>query len=107
MQVVILDVLLALLALFQRVFDTPSRGVGFRVMEMGYHAIFAFSFACFVYSIFSCVLGRMLNLPILAVATDRQLYTGITLSEEQLKYAKRRAKEAGLEAKSEFLNGIE
>ncbi|WOL14325.1 protein TIC 20-II, chloroplastic [Canna indica] len=73
MQAVVLDVLLALPALFQRVFGTPSRGVGFRVMEMGYHAIFAFSFACFVYSMFSCVLGRTPNLPIVAAAADRQL----------------------------------
>ncbi|WOL20726.1 hypothetical protein Cni_G29532 [Canna indica] len=73
MQVVVLDVLLALPALFQLVFDTPSRGVGFRVMEMGYHAIFAFSFACFVYSIFSCVLGRTSNLSIVVAVADQQL----------------------------------
>ncbi|CAD5179710.1 unnamed protein product [Musa acuminata subsp. malaccensis] len=73
MQAVVLDVLLALPALLQRVFGTPSRGVGFRVMEMGYHAIFAFSVACFLYALLSCVLGRTPHLPLVATAADRQL----------------------------------
>ncbi|RWW07701.1 hypothetical protein BHE74_00018528 [Ensete ventricosum] len=73
MQAVVLDVLLALPALLQRVFGTPSRGVGFRIMEMGYHAIFAFSVACFLYALLSCVLGRTPHLPLVAAAADRQL----------------------------------
>ncbi|KAJ6853499.1 putative protein TIC 20-v, chloroplastic [Iris pallida] len=73
MQAVVLDVLLALPSLLQRVLGTPTRGVGFRVLELGYDAIFVFAAGCFVYAVVSCVLGRTPYLPIVATAADRQL----------------------------------
>ncbi|KAJ0981523.1 hypothetical protein J5N97_009778 [Dioscorea zingiberensis] len=36
MQAVVLDVFLALLSLIQRAFNVPTRGLGFRVLEIGY-----------------------------------------------------------------------
>ncbi|XP_042431009.1 protein TIC 20-II, chloroplastic-like [Zingiber officinale] len=73
MQAVVLDVFLALPSLLQRVFGTPSRGIGFRVLEIGYHAVFVFSIACFVYSVINCILGKTHYLPIVASAAERQL----------------------------------
>ncbi|KAJ0973023.1 hypothetical protein J5N97_020982 [Dioscorea zingiberensis] len=73
MQAVVLDVLLALPSLIQRVFGVPARGIGFRVLEIGYDALFLFTAACFVYSLMSCVLGKTPYLPLVAAAADRQL----------------------------------
>lgn len=73
MQAVVLDVLLAIPSLLQRVFGVPTRGVGLKVMEFGYDGIFLFAAGCFVYSVVSCVLGRTPYLPIVATAADRQL----------------------------------
>ncbi|XP_072981684.1 protein TIC 20-II, chloroplastic [Typha angustifolia] len=73
MQAVVLDVLLALPVLLQRVFGVPARGLGFKVLEIGYDVVFVFAAVCFVYSVVSCVLGRTPYLPIVATAADRQL----------------------------------
>lgn len=73
MQAVVLDVLLAIPSLLQRVFGVPARGVGFKVMELGFDGIFLFAAGCFFYSLISCILGRTPYLPIVANAADRQL----------------------------------
>uniref|UniRef100_A0A1D1ZB59 Protein TIC 20 n=1 Tax=Anthurium amnicola TaxID=1678845 RepID=A0A1D1ZB59_9ARAE len=73
MQAVVLDVFLALPTLVQRVLGTPAGGLGFRLLELGYGAIFAFAAACFLYGVVSCVLGKTPYLPIVASAADRQL----------------------------------
>ncbi|RWR96802.1 protein TIC 20-II, chloroplastic [Cinnamomum micranthum f. kanehirae] len=72
MQAVVLDVLLAIPLLLQRILS-PSRGLGFRILMLGYNAIFVFVVACFLYSIVFCILGRTPYLPIVASAADRQL----------------------------------
>lgn len=72
MQAVVLDVLLAIPLLLQRILS-PSGGLGFRVLMLGYNAIFVFIVACFLYSVVYCVLGRTPYLPIVASAADRQL----------------------------------
>ncbi|KAK8938012.1 hypothetical protein KSP40_PGU017477 [Platanthera guangdongensis] len=73
MQAVVLDVLLALPALLQRIFGMPARGLGFRLLEVGYDVIFVFTAGCFLYGLVSCVLGKTPYLPLVASAADRQL----------------------------------
>lgn len=74
MQAVVLDVFLALPTLVQRIFGVPSRGIGFKILEFGYNAVFLFSFGCFIYGLVSSVLGKTPYLPIVASAADRQLW---------------------------------
>ncbi|XP_020595754.1 protein TIC 20-II, chloroplastic [Phalaenopsis equestris] len=73
MQAVVLDVLLALPALLQRIFGVPARGVGFRLLEVCYNVIFVVTAGCFLYGLVSCVLGKTPYLPLVASAADRQL----------------------------------
>ncbi|KAL0923576.1 hypothetical protein M5K25_007637 [Dendrobium thyrsiflorum] len=73
MQAVVLDVLLALPALLQRIFGVPARGLGFRLLEVGYNVIFMIAAGCFLYGLVSCVLGKTPYLPLVASAADRQL----------------------------------
>ncbi|XP_010247160.1 PREDICTED: protein TIC 20-II, chloroplastic [Nelumbo nucifera] len=72
MQAVVLDVLLVLPLLFQRIFN-PSKGLGFKLVVMGYNGLFVFIVACFLYSLGFCILGRTPYLPFVADAADRQL----------------------------------
>ncbi|XP_058094209.1 protein TIC 20-II, chloroplastic [Magnolia sinica] len=72
MQAVVLDVLLAIPLLLQRIFS-PERGLGFRFVVMGYDALFVFIVACFLYSVGFCILGKTPYLPFVASAADRQL----------------------------------
>ncbi|PKA66707.1 Protein TIC 20-II, chloroplastic [Apostasia shenzhenica] len=73
MQAVVLDVLLAVPALLQSIFGVPARGLGFRLLEVGYDAIFVVAAGCFLYGLVSCVLGKTPYLPLVASAADRQL----------------------------------
>ncbi|KAF5203260.1 Tic 20-v protein [Thalictrum thalictroides] len=72
MQAVVLDVLLSLPLLFQRVFS-PGKGLGLKLLVMGYNSIFVFIVFSFLYSLGHCVLGRTPYLPLVAEAADRQL----------------------------------
>ncbi|KAJ4963956.1 hypothetical protein NE237_023895 [Protea cynaroides] len=72
MQAVVLDVLLVLPLLIQRIIN-PGKGLGFRFLVMGYNAIFVFLVACFLYSLGFCILGRTPFLPFVAEAAERQL----------------------------------
>ncbi|XP_042508340.1 protein TIC 20-II, chloroplastic [Macadamia integrifolia] len=72
MQAVVLDVLLVLPLLIQRIIN-PGKGLGFRFLVMGYNAIFVFIVACFLYSVGFCILGRTPYLPFVADAAERQL----------------------------------
>ncbi|KAI3994656.1 hypothetical protein MKX01_027546 [Papaver californicum] len=72
MQAVVLDVLLVLPLLIQRVFN-PGKGLGFKLMMMGYNFIFVFIVVCFLYSVGFSILGRTPYLPFVADAADRQL----------------------------------
>lgn len=73
MQAVVLDVFLALPTLVQRIFGVPSKGIGFKILEFGYNAVFLFAFGCFIYGLVASVLGKTPYLPIVASAADRQL----------------------------------
>ncbi|KAI3963035.1 hypothetical protein MKW98_028975 [Papaver atlanticum] len=72
MQAVVLDVLLVLPLLVQRVFN-PGKGLGFKLMMMGYNFIFVFIVICFLYSAGFSILGKTPYLPLVGVAADRQL----------------------------------
>ncbi|KAL6346378.1 hypothetical protein AAG906_033174 [Vitis piasezkii] len=73
MQAVVLDVLLVVPLLVNRIFNPGRAGVGFRLMVMGHNAIFVFVVACFLYSLGFCILGRTPYLPFVADAAGRQL----------------------------------
>lgn len=72
MQALVLDVLLSVPLLLQRIFN-PTSGLGLKMVVMGYDFIFVFIVTCFVYSVVSCVLGKTPHLPIVAAAAGRQL----------------------------------
>ncbi|XP_068665311.1 protein TIC 20-II, chloroplastic-like [Aristolochia californica] len=72
MQAVVLDVLLSIPMLFQRIFN-PGRGLGLQFVVMGYNAMFVFIAMCFVYSVVSCITGKTPYLPIVAAAAGKQL----------------------------------
>ncbi|KAF3783741.1 hypothetical protein EJ110_NYTH31810 [Nymphaea thermarum] len=75
MQAVVLDVLLDVLVLpllVQRVF-TPGRGIGFKILIVGYNCMFALLVGCFHYCLASCIVGRTPYLPFVAEAAGRQL----------------------------------
>ena len=74
MQAVVLDVLLVVPLLVNRIFNPGRTGVGFRLMVMGHNAIFVFVVACFLYSLGFCILGRTPYLPFVADAAGRQLW---------------------------------
>ncbi|CAM8931254.1 unnamed protein product [Rhodiola kirilowii] len=73
MQAVVLDVLLALPMLVERIFSPGRAGFGYRMLVMGHNAVFVFVVLCFVYSLVSCILGRTPYLPFVADAAGRQL----------------------------------
>ncbi|XP_021772316.1 protein TIC 20-II, chloroplastic-like [Chenopodium quinoa] len=72
MQALVLDVLLVLPLLLQRIF-TPGKGLGFKIMVMGHNFLFVFIVSCFVYGVVSSILGRTPYLPIVADAAGRQM----------------------------------
>ncbi|KAK9292659.1 hypothetical protein L1049_020636 [Liquidambar formosana] len=73
MQAVVLDVLLVVPLLVQRIFNPGRAGVGYRLMVMGHNALFVFVVFCFLYSLGCCLLGRTPYLPLVADAAGRQL----------------------------------
>lgn len=72
MQAVILDVLLVIPLLVQRIFNPGPHGIGGKMVMMSHNAIFVFVVACFVYSTVFSVLGRTPKLPFVADAAGRQ-----------------------------------
>ncbi|KAL9233515.1 hypothetical protein vseg_008502 [Gypsophila vaccaria] len=73
MQALVLDVLLVLPLLLQRVFSPGPAGLGFKLMVWGHNAVFVFAVFCFVYSFVSSLLGKTPYLPFVADAAGRQL----------------------------------
>ncbi|KAK1319618.1 hypothetical protein QJS10_CPB04g01897 [Acorus calamus] len=71
MQALVVDVMLSLPTLLIRVFEVPTRGVGLKVLSMGFDLVFVASAVCFLYSLVSCVLGRTPHIPVVAAAADR------------------------------------
>lgn len=73
MQALVLDVLLVLPLLLQRIFSPGQSGLGFKLMVMGHNAVFVFVVLCFVYSLGCSILGRTPYLPFVADAAGRQI----------------------------------
>ncbi len=72
MQAVVLDVLLIFPSLVERTF-TPRGGIGFELLIIFYNTVFLFLLACFLFGVFSCLLGKTPRLPIVADAADVQV----------------------------------
>jgi hypothetical protein len=72
MQAVVLDVLLIFPSLVERTF-TPRGGIGFELLIIFYNTTFLFLLACFLFGVFSCLLGKTPRLPIVADAADVQV----------------------------------
>lgn len=72
MQAVVLDVLLVVPLLIQRIFNPGRSGIGFNLTVIGYNFLFCFVVFCFVYSLVHTVLGKTPYLPFVADAAGRQ-----------------------------------
>ncbi|XP_074347929.1 protein TIC 20-II, chloroplastic [Apium graveolens] len=72
MQAVVLDVLLVVPLLIQRIFNPGRSGIGFNLTVIGYNFLFCFVVFCFVYSLVHTVLGKTPFLPFVADAAGRQ-----------------------------------
>ncbi|XP_057801779.1 protein TIC 20-II, chloroplastic-like [Salvia miltiorrhiza] len=73
LQALVLDVLLVLPVLLQRIIAPGRSGIGLKVTAWAYSGLFLFVVACFVYGLVSSVLGKTPYLPIVAQAAGRQL----------------------------------
>lgn len=72
MQAVVLDVLLILPTLVERTFG-PRGGIGLQLLIIFYNTVFLFLVSCFLFGVFSCLLGKTPRLPIVADAADQQI----------------------------------
>ncbi|KAI3824821.1 hypothetical protein L1987_06292 [Smallanthus sonchifolius] len=72
MQAVVLDVLLVLPMLVQRIFNPGPHGIGGKVLMMSHNLIFVGVVVCFVYTFGYSILGRTPKLPFVGEAADRQ-----------------------------------
>ncbi|XP_071703133.1 protein TIC 20-II, chloroplastic [Rutidosis leptorrhynchoides] len=72
MQAVVLDVLLVLPLLVQRIFNPGPHGIGGKLVMLSHNVIFVFVVVCFVYSFGFSVMGRTPKLPIVGEAAGRQ-----------------------------------
>lgn len=68
-----LDVLLVVPMLVQRIISPGRSGIGLKITAWAHSGIFAFVVACFVYGVVSSVLGKTPYLPFVAEAAGRQL----------------------------------
>ena len=72
MQAVILDILMIIPSLLERLL-APSGGIGMDIVILFYNTTFIYVFASFVFGVGSCLLGRMPRLPLVAEAADAQV----------------------------------
>ncbi|XP_076942026.1 protein TIC 20-II, chloroplastic-like isoform X2 [Bidens hawaiensis] len=72
MQAVVLDVLLVLPMLVQRIFNPGPHGIGGKIVMWSHSVIFVAVLACFVYTFGYAVMGRTPKLPFVGDAADRQ-----------------------------------
>ncbi|KAK9819548.1 hypothetical protein WJX74_009907 [Apatococcus lobatus] len=73
MQSILLDILLILPSLLERVFPTPMGGPGLQIFIQIYNTIFLFVFICVSYGIGSCLLGKTPRLPLISDAANQQV----------------------------------
>ncbi|CAI5513311.1 unnamed protein product [Closterium sp. Naga37s-1] len=74
MQAVILDILMILPSLIERLF-AGNDGISLQLTIIFYNTVFLYLFACFVFGVVSCLLGKTPRLPIVAEAADAQVHT--------------------------------
>lgn len=72
MQAVVLDVLLILPQVIERIVS-PRSGFGFQIFVLLYNTLFLFLVVSFVYGVISCLLGNTPRLPLVADAADAQV----------------------------------
>ncbi|CAI5522173.1 unnamed protein product [Closterium sp. Naga37s-1] len=72
MQAVILDILMILPSLIERLF-AGNDGISLQLTIIFYNTVFLYLFACFVFGVVSCLLGKTPRLPIVAEAADAQV----------------------------------
>ncbi|GJP45086.1 hypothetical protein CLOM_g4479 [Closterium sp. NIES-68] len=72
MQAVILDILMILPSLLERLF-AGNDGISLQLTIIFYNTVFLYLFACFVFGVVSCLLGKTPRLPIVAEAADAQV----------------------------------
>lgn len=73
LQALVLDVLLVLPVLLQRIIAPGRTGIGLKLTAWTYSGLFLFVVACFVYGLVSSILGKTPYLPLVAQAAGRQL----------------------------------
>ncbi|XP_060184502.1 protein TIC 20-II, chloroplastic [Lycium barbarum] len=73
LQAVVLDVLLVLPMLIQRIFSPGQSGIGLKFTVWMHNGIFVFVVGCFIYGLVSCILGKTPYLPFVTEAANRQM----------------------------------
>ncbi|KAL3520492.1 hypothetical protein ACH5RR_018641 [Cinchona calisaya] len=73
LQALVLDVLLVVPMLVQRILSPGRTGLGLKLTIWGYNGLFVFLVACFAYGLGCSVLGKTAYLPFVAEAAGRQL----------------------------------
>lgn len=72
MQAVILDILMILPSLFERLL-APRDPISYQLTVILYNTVFLYLLACFVFGVVSCLLGKTPRLPLVADAADAQV----------------------------------
>ncbi|GFQ00384.1 protein tic 20-ii chloroplastic, partial [Phtheirospermum japonicum] len=72
LQALVLDVLLAVPVLLQKIISPGRSGIALKLTAWAYSGLFMFVLACFVYGLVSSVLGKTPYLPLVAEAAGRQ-----------------------------------
>ncbi|KAK4707812.1 hypothetical protein R3W88_028737 [Solanum pinnatisectum] len=73
LQAVVLDVLLVLPMLIQRIFSPGQSGIGLKFTVWMHNGLFVFVVGCFVYGLVSSILGKTPYLPFVTEAANRQM----------------------------------
>ncbi|KAI3459126.1 hypothetical protein Pfo_015789 [Paulownia fortunei] len=73
LQALVLDVLLVVPVLLQRIITPGRSGIALKLTAWAYSGLFMFVVACFVYGLVSSIVGKTPYLPFVAEAAGRQL----------------------------------
>lgn len=73
LQALVLDVLLVLPVLLQRIITPGRSGIALKFTAWAYSGLFVFVVACFVYGLVSSIMGKTPYIPFVADAAARQL----------------------------------
>jgi hypothetical protein len=73
MQAVLLDIILILPGLVERLFRPPTTGLGLQLYISTYNTVWLFVFFCVAYGVGACLSGQTPRLPFIAEAADQQI----------------------------------